>query len=73
MVNRPQRAKTRNRAVYRDHFKYNVQWLMATSTHGFEDPVCFASFRTLADAEEFQEFLLEEPDGSAYGIEVVPL
>jgi hypothetical protein len=71
MVNRPKKA--RNRAKYRQHFKYNVQWLIGLRASNFEDPVCFASFRTLVDAQHFEQWLLEEPDGSAYGIEIVPI
>jgi len=72
MVNRPKKAKSRNRASYRQHFKYNVQWLMATAVRDFEDPVCFASFRSLSEALVMHDFLKIE-DKLAYGVEVVPL
>jgi hypothetical protein len=67
--------KARNRARYTEHFKYNVQWLMSTGALDFEDPLCFASFRTLRDAEQFEVILNAQHlrHGWIYGVEVVPL
>ena len=63
-------AKPRNRARYRDHFKYSVQWLIAFEDN-HEHPQCCAAFLTLREAEWFANWLCARQP--YYGVEVIPL